>query len=238
MPDRPSPPSRWTAPFAGVRARLSRATLSSWTRRLVYFWVVWSVLLLVHEGGHAASAWRQGLVVREVTVGMGPVVGRTRYQGTDIMLRLVPVAGVTTIGGPARERAEARYEPHGWKAWRGGLVTLLGGIGATLAFGVGMLAIVIARELATGRRWLFGRFVVADAVVLTVFNFFPVPPLDGGRAVLGTLAAWRGAPLTGDALFWVQAGGMALAIVPMTLWTRWTARIDTAAAHWGTPRRR
>ena len=100
-----------------------------------------------------------------------------------------------------------------------------------------MAALVAARERATRRVWVWGRILVADAVVLTVFNFFPVPPLDGGRAVLGALAAWRGAPLTGDALFWVQAGGLALAIVPMTLWTRWTERIDSAAMRWGVPAR-
>jgi hypothetical protein len=33
----------------------------------------------------------------------------------------------------------------------------------------------------------------------------------------------------------VQVGGLALAIVPMTLWTRWTARIDAAALWWGAP---
>ena len=77
--------------------------------------------------------------------------------------------------------------------------------------------------------------LVADAVVLTVFNFLPVPPLDGGRALLGALSAWRGSPLAGDALFWVQVGGLALAVAPMTLWTRWTERIDAAALWWGAP---
>jgi Zn-dependent protease len=88
------------------------------------------------------------------------------------------------------------------------------------------------------KRWVLGRFIVADAIVLTVFNFLPVPPLDGGRAVLGAIAAWRGGPLQSNVLFWVQVGGLALALVPMTLWTRWTRRIDAAAMLWGTPRAR
>jgi membrane-associated protease RseP (regulator of RpoE activity) len=271
MPDRPAAvPSRPSLLASFRLARLDRATISSWARRLTYFWIVWSALLFVHEGGHAMSAWRQGLTVRDVTVGMGPVIGRAQFRETEIVLRLVPVAGMTNIQGPrpganasdtsaesadaaatgatgtgsmgtttaSSDGATAGHDPHGWHAWRAGLVTLLGGITATLAFGIVMAAIVFVRERTSGRRWLFGRFVVADAVVLTVFNFFPVPPLDGGRAVLGTFAAWHGAPLSGDALFWVQAGGMALAVVPMTLWTRWTARIDRVAAHWRSPRPR
>jgi Zn-dependent protease len=87
-------------------------------------------------------------------------------------------------------------------------------------------------------RWTWGRIVVADAVVLTIFNFLPVPPLDGGRAVIGAVAAWRGAPLPADALFWVQLGGLALAVAPMTLWTRWTERIDSVVLRWGAPARR
>ena len=106
---------------------------------------------------------------------------------------------------------------------------------ATLVLGVAVAVAVVLRERSTRRRWRWGRFVVADALVLTLFNFLPVPPLDGGRAVIGALAAWRGVALTGDALFWVQLGGLALAIVPMTLWTRWTARIDAAAWRWGAP---
>ena len=220
--------------------QFSRSGLSSWARRLVYFWIVWSGLLFVHEGGHAVSAWRQGLTVRQVTVGMGPAVARTHYRGTELVLRLVPIAGVTNLGAPRADAdrvVHARHaDPHGWSAWSAGLLTLGGGVLATLLLGLGIAAIVVTRERTTGRTWLLGRYVVADAVVLTVFNFFPVPPLDGGRAMLGIIAAWQGAPLSGDALFWVQAGGMALAVVPMTLWTRWTARIDATASHWRAPR--
>jgi hypothetical protein len=31
-------------------------------------------------------------------------------------------------------------------------------------------------------------------------------------------------------------GGLALAIMPMTLWTRWTARIDSFALRCGAPK--
>jgi membrane-associated protease RseP (regulator of RpoE activity) len=217
--------------------RWGRADASALVRRLAQFWLVWSALLLLHEGGHAVSAWRQGLGVRRVTVGVGPVLWRGRHDDTQIVLRAVPLAGMTTLRTPKASSAPAQRtgERARWRAWADQAATLAGGIVATLGLAIGVSALVAARERVTGRRWTAGRVLVADAVVLTVFNFLPVPPLDGGRALLGALAAWRGAPLAGDALFWVQVGGLALAVAPMTLWTRWTERIDAAALWWGAP---
>jgi len=216
------------------RPRWDRDGASAFGRRLAHFWFVWSALLLVHEGGHAVSAWRQGLEVRRVTVGVGPVLWRGERDGTQVVLRLLPVAGVTTLH--KRHATHAATDEAGrWRAWGEQIVTLGGGILATLSLALVVAGVVAAREGATGTRWRWGRILVADAVVLTVFNFLPVPPLDGGRAVFAAVTALRGAPLSGDALFWVQAAGLALAIVPMTLWTRWTARIDATALWWGAP---
>jgi membrane-associated protease RseP (regulator of RpoE activity) len=232
-------PHRLPALAALRRPRVTRSDLSALGRRVVHFWVVWSALLLVHEGGHAVSAWRQGLAVRRVSVGVGPVLWRGHHGDTQLVLRLVPVAGITTLRLPdlpagAIHSAQASAA-RGWAAWRGQLATLAGGVLATVALALGVTAIVMARERLTRTRWVWGRIVIADAVVLTVFNFLPVPPLDGGRAVLETLTAWHGVPLSGDARFWFNVGGLALAVVPMTLWTRWTARIDAAALHWALP---
>jgi len=224
--------------FATLRSlRWSRADAASVARRLASFWVVWSGLLLVHEAGHAASAWRQGLAARRITVGVGPVLWRGQRGETQLVVRLVPVAGMTTFSGPRGAEAEpGRHASAGaWREWAREVVVLGGGVAATLGLAVCVAGVTAARERATGVRWRWGRFLVADAVVLTIFNLLPVPPLDGGRAALAAVAAWRGAPLSPDALFWVQLGGLALAAAPMTLWTRWTARIDTAALRWGAP---
>lgn len=224
--------------LAPVAARVRAFDAKAVARRLAQFWLVWSALLLLHEGGHAVSAWRQGLGVRRVTVGVGPVLWRGRHDDTQIVLRAVPLAGMTTlrkppaVATPSPEVAESAR----WGAFGEQVRTLAGGVLATLALAVGVSALVAARERITGTRWTTGRILIADAVVLTVFNFLPVPPLDGGRALLAGLAAWRGAPLAGDALFWVQVGGLALAVAPMTLWTRWTERIDSAALWWRAPR--
>lgn len=200
---------------------------------------MWSALLLVHEGGHAVGAWHQGLNVRRITAGVGPVIWRGEHEGAEVVLRLVPLAGLTTFG-PRTGVAGVAPTPdsHGapdWEGWSSDLMTIAGGVLATLALAAAMAGVVAARERSTARLWRWGRYVVADALVMTLFNFLPVPPLDGGRAVIGALAAWRGVHLTGDALFWVQIGGLALAAIPMTLWTRWTARIDALALRWGAP---
>lgn len=202
-------------------------------RRLAWFWVVWSALLLVHEGGHAWAARAQGQAVRRVTVGAGPVLWRGDRDGTQLVLRLVPLAGFTTLGKDAsRAHGEA---PSVTSAWRRHAITLAGGVAATLALALATIGLVALWERARRVRWVTGRMLVADAVVLTIFNFLPVPPLDGGRLLLDGLATWRGAALPADTLFWVQVGGLALSVVPMAIWTRWTARIDRVAMTWGAP---
>jgi membrane-associated protease RseP (regulator of RpoE activity) len=228
--------ARRPAWFRAPRLVWRRRGLSAVVRRLAHFWVVWSALLLVHEGGHAVGARHQGLEVRRITAGVGPVVWRGKHDDTEVVLRLVPVAGVTTFG--PRSDAASLTGSHGAPDWEQSiseLMTIAGGVLATLALAVAMSGVVAARERRTARSWRWGRYVVADALVLTLFNFLPVPPLDGGRAVISAVAAWRGVQLTGNALFWVQMGGLALAVIPMTLWTRWTARIDALAVRWGAP---
>jgi Zn-dependent protease len=153
------------------------------------------------------------------------------------VLRLVPVAGLTIIKDlhPTHPATPPQAANGRWEAWTRQLGVLAGGVLATLALAGAVTAVVAVWERARGTRCVWGRVVIADALVLSVFNFLPVPPLDGGQAVLGAAAAWRGAPLTGDALLWVHVGGLALAVVPMALWTGWTAYIDRVAMRWGAP---
>lgn len=208
--------------------------LAPLSRRVVYFWVVWSGLLFIHEAGHAVVGRHQGLDVHRTTVGVGPVVWQDSLGRTEAVLRLVPVAGMTAVRQADGPREGSRT-PRTWGEWSQQAATLAGGVMATLLFGMIVAAAIAVRERRTGRLWKLGRFIVADAVVLTVFNFLPVPPLDGGRAVLGAIAAWQGAALSSEMLFWIHIGGLTLAAVPMIFWTRWTTRIDAAALRWGAP---
>ena len=212
-------------PHEPTRPRRRRLDLRDLGRRLAIFWIVWTCLILFHESGHAWMAHREGLRVERITVGVGPVVWRGDLGATRGVLRLVPVAGVTRVSddaGPSRDL-------------RGDLAVLSGGTLATLAVVLAGIAVVAAWERTVRRRCLWGRIVIADALVLTVFNFLPLPPLDGGRVALSVLSAWRGAPFSSDALFWLHLGGFALAVVPMVLWTSWTRRMDAIALRWRAP---
>jgi membrane-associated protease RseP (regulator of RpoE activity) len=186
---------------------------------------VWTALIFVHEAGHAGMARREALEVERITVGVGPVLWRSEAEEGRLVLRLVPVAGVTRVSDGT----------HGPGSLGKGLAVLSGGALATLAVVLTGIAVVAAWEKGTRRRCVWARIVIADALVLTAFNLLPVPPLDGGRAALAVLSAWRGASFSSDALFWLHLGGLALAIVPMVLWTRWTRRLDAIALRWRAP---
>lgn len=200
-------------------------------RRVAQFWILWSLLLLVHEGGHALVARHQGMSVEGVTVGVGPALWE-RDGETRFVLGLVPLAGLTHV---EESRSVATAELGRWAVWRRDTLILAGGAAATLALVVSLAGFVRTWERRTGARCRWARIAIADALVLSAFNLLPVPPLDGGRAVLSAVAALRGAQLPPDALFWLQVGGLTLAVVPLAIWTRWTRRIDAIALHWGAP---
>lgn len=209
------------------RIRFSRRT-SSLATRLAHFLFVWSGLLFIHESGHAWIAERQGIEVLSIMVGAGPVLWRGDIGGTRVSFHLVPVIGLTRVASPDYDAPN--------KSLASEVVMFGAGILATAAFALLITLLSASWEWRVGTRCVWGRMIVADAIVLTIFNFLPVPPLDAGRAVLAALTTWRAAPLSADALFWTQLSGVLLAVLPMTLWTRWTRSIDSVVMWWRAPR--
>lgn len=216
--------------FAAHLTRPRPSVLQSATslvQRLAHFLVVWSLLLFIHESGHAWITERQGRDVRAIEIGVGPTVWRGDMDGHAVVLRVLPIVGWTRVDGLGPRLTDSLMSQG---AMFGAGVVTTGGFALLVA------VMVVGWERGVRRRCIWGRMIVADAIVLTVFNFLPVPPLDGGRAVLAAVTSLRGAPLSPDVLFWTQLGGFALAVLPMTLWTRWTSRIDSVVMWWRAPR--
>lgn len=70
--------------------------------------IVWTLLLLsvitaLHELGHYWAARKQGVKVDSFSVGMGPVIWRRLWRGTEWRLSLLPIGGYVTIDGMAPE---------------------------------------------------------------------------------------------------------------------------------------
>lgn len=75
---------------------------------LLVFFIVLSVLVLVHEWGHFVTARRAGARVEEFGFGFPPRLFSFRRQGTVFSLNLIPFGGFVKIFG---EDGEHRSEP-------------------------------------------------------------------------------------------------------------------------------
>lgn len=79
--------------------------------------IVWTLLLLsvitaLHELGHYWAARKQGVKVDSFSVGMGPVLARRQWRGTEWRLSLLPIGGYVQIDGMApTEDAEGHFHP-------------------------------------------------------------------------------------------------------------------------------
>src|SRR5215212_3217122 len=129
-----SPAKTRHLPFAtNLRLGLQRwrsVDVKALARRIMYFWVVWSLLLIVHEGGHAFAGARQGLRVRRITVGVGPVIWSGHQGDIEAVLRLVPIAGATQIAHGTANNADAPTGFSRWSVWRREMVAIGGGVSA------------------------------------------------------------------------------------------------------------
>jgi membrane-associated protease RseP (regulator of RpoE activity) len=166
----------------------------------------------LHEAAHAVAAARAGGRVREVGIGFGPVVLRTRVANLPISVRALPLGGYAHIdvdevpphrrvplllAGPLANIAVGipllllfRRHPVVDLGEYGRPVGLTGAIGT-------FTALFRAAEAGPGA---VGRLAGAINVGLGVMNLMPVYPLDGGHVVNSILEA-RGASPSARALF-------------------------------------
>ena len=78
---------------------------------LVYFVLIFGVIVLAHEFGHYLLAKVNGIHVVEFSIGMGPKLAGFHKNGTDYVIRLLPIGGACMFEGEdGLNEAESSYE--------------------------------------------------------------------------------------------------------------------------------
>lgn len=125
----------------------------------IVFLVILTVSVVVHELAHYFNARMVGVPVRAFSVGMGPILLRKKWRGTEWRLSLLPLGGYVDLKGLAPEQAEdgtLRYPEEGFmqksflqKTW-----VLIGGVIANFILAVLLIASVMTLEPNTPVRYL------------------------------------------------------------------------------------
>jgi Zn-dependent protease len=169
--------------------------MANMLREAVFVLVPMILSLTVHEYAHARSAWALG---DDTAASMGRMnlnpLSHIDVFGT-IVLPLLAIWG----GGPFFGWAKpvpinpVRFS-HRMRMKTGILLTAAAGPASNLLFalvvGFGLnlaLALRPDEAMAHGTLFQLGLFTYQINIVLAVFNFIPVPPLDGSRVLAGLL---------------------------------------------------
>ena len=117
----------------------------------IVFLLILTVSVVIHELAHYFNARSVGVPVRAFSVGMGPVLLRKQWRGTEWRLSLLPLGGYVDLQGLTPEEAAdgtMRYPDTGFmqknfwqKAW-----VLVGGVIANFILAVLLLASVITAD--------------------------------------------------------------------------------------------
>jgi membrane-associated protease RseP (regulator of RpoE activity) len=172
-------------------------------RRFLTAFGVIGATVAVHEAAHALAASRAGGRVREVGIGFGPVLFRTRVRSLPLSIRAFPLGGYAHIdvddvpprrrvplllAGPLTNIALGMPLLLAMRRYPVTLGDFDRRVGLTGALGT-FTALFRAAESGPGA---VGRLAGAINVGLGVMNLMPIYPLDGGHVVNSLLEA-RGA---------------------------------------------
>jgi regulator of sigma E protease len=127
----------------------------------VTFLLVLMSAVLVHELAHYAAARSVRLSVRAFSVGMGPILWRTVWRGTEWRLSLLPLGGYVDLPGMASEVDEQGQLQHpreglAVRPWHQRVWILVAGVMANYLLGILLLASAVVlspgyQELVTGQ---------------------------------------------------------------------------------------
>ena len=70
---------------------------------LIYFILVLTITVMVHEFGHFICAKKNGVYVYEFSIGMGPKLISKKKGETDYSIRLLPIGGFVSMAGEDME---------------------------------------------------------------------------------------------------------------------------------------
>ncbi len=117
----------------------------------VTFLAILTVSVLIHELAHYLNARSVGVSVRAFSVGMGPVLLRRPWRGTEWRVSLLPIGGYVDLPGLAAEPGEdgtLRYPEGGFstKSLPQKLWVLAGGVLANFVLAVLLVATVITAD--------------------------------------------------------------------------------------------
>ncbi len=117
----------------------------------IVFLLILTVAVVVHELAHYFNAKSVGLPVRSFSVGMGPVLFRRMWRGTEWRISLLPIGGYVDIPGMAPrqdDQGKLQHPEEGFatknvweKIW-----VLIGGVIANFILAVVLLAVVITAD--------------------------------------------------------------------------------------------
>ncbi len=126
----------------------------------IVFLLILTIAVIIHELAHFLNAKSVGLPVRAFSLGMGPVLLRKKWRGTEWRLSLLPIGGYVDLPGLAPEADEEgnlHYPEEGFakknlgqKIW-----VLVGGVIANYILAVLLLAFITSfdsnyRTITTG----------------------------------------------------------------------------------------
>ncbi len=74
---------------------------------LIYFIVVLSIIVIVHELGHLIAAKKFGVYCKEFSIGMGPLIWQKKTSETAYSIRAIPLGGFVSMAGEEEEEDEA-----------------------------------------------------------------------------------------------------------------------------------
>src|SRR5690554_3398670 len=119
----------------------------------ITFALILTSAVVVHELAHYFNARSVGVEVRAFSVGIGPVLARKRWRGTEWRLSLLPLGGYVDLPGMAPkvgENGELQHADEGMakKGLAAKLWVLIGGVIANYALGCILIAWAVSMQPA------------------------------------------------------------------------------------------